>query len=189
MDPTSTSSGSDSRDPPEAPRPDPLRATAPKGKHKLFTHFPKYPNCELCKRTKITREACRRNSQSHTPRATNFGEIIAADHKVLNEEEESRNNQRYAILVQDFATQRCFIVKLLNCSLLLSLGSVIEGQEGMSVEDTPQKTPPVPRRKVSCNWMWSRPQVGGAPVSGYEKDVILLGQMQKFGSGKSTIHN
>ena len=86
VEPKSTSSGSDRRDPPEPPRPGPPPATAPKGKHNLFTHFPKDPNCEICKRTKATRAACRRNSQSHVHRATKFGYILTADHKVLNEE-------------------------------------------------------------------------------------------------------
>ena len=49
---------------------------------------------------KVTRTACRRNSQSHILRATKFGDIIA-DHKVVNEVGESRNNHRYAIVVQD----------------------------------------------------------------------------------------
>ena len=34
-----------------------------------------------------------------------FGEMVTADHKVLNEEGESRNNHRYAVVVQDLATQ------------------------------------------------------------------------------------
>ena len=48
----------------------------------------KDPICEICKRTKVTRAACRQNSQSHMLRATKFGDIIPADHKheVLNEE-------------------------------------------------------------------------------------------------------
>ena len=30
------------------------------GKHSVYTHFPKDRNCEICKRTKITRAPCRR---------------------------------------------------------------------------------------------------------------------------------
>ena len=39
------------------------------------------------------------------PRATKFGDIITAHHKVFNEEGVSRTNQRYAMVVQDLATQ------------------------------------------------------------------------------------
>ena len=39
------------------------------------------------------------------PRAEHFGDLIAADHEVLSEESESRNNHRYAVAVQDLATQ------------------------------------------------------------------------------------
>ena len=38
-------------------------------------------------------------------RAQNFGDLITADHKVLSEGCESRNNHRYAVVVQDLATQ------------------------------------------------------------------------------------
>ena len=35
------------------------------------------------------------------PRAENFGDLITSDHKVLSESCESRNNHRYAVVVQD----------------------------------------------------------------------------------------
>ena len=38
-------------------------------------------------------------------RADFFGDLITLDHKVLSESCESRNNHRYAIVVQDLATQ------------------------------------------------------------------------------------
>ena len=38
-------------------------------------------------------------------RAENVGDLITADNKVLSEESESRNNHRYAVVVQDLATQ------------------------------------------------------------------------------------
>ena len=74
-------------------------------KHSIYTHFPKDRNCEVCLRTKMTRAPCRRRTGDAVPRATEFGDLITADHKVLNEEGESRNNHRYAVVVQDLATQ------------------------------------------------------------------------------------
>ena len=68
------------------------------------THFPKDRNCEICKRTKNTRAPCRRRIGSVGPRAENFGDLITADHKVLSEGCESRNNHRYEV-VQDLPTQ------------------------------------------------------------------------------------
>ena len=61
------------------------------GKHHVHTHFPKDRNCEICKRTKITRAPCRRRSGEAVPRAVNFGDLITADHKVLSDNCESRN--------------------------------------------------------------------------------------------------
>ena len=49
-------------------------------KHSVYTHFPKDRNCEICKRTKITRAACRRRDGEAVPRAVNFGDLITADH-------------------------------------------------------------------------------------------------------------
>ena len=38
------------------------------------------------------------------PRAEKFGDLITADHKVLNEGSGSQNNHQYAVVVQDLAT-------------------------------------------------------------------------------------
>ena len=75
------------------------------GKHSVYTHFPKDRNCEICQRTKITRAPCRTRNGGAVPRAENFGDLITADHKVLSDNCESRNNHRYAVVVQDLATQ------------------------------------------------------------------------------------
>ena len=75
------------------------------GKHNVFSHFPKDRNCEICIRTKITRAPCRRRNGESVLRAQKFGDLITADHKVLSDNCESRNNHRYAVVVQDLATQ------------------------------------------------------------------------------------
>ena len=58
------------------------------GKHSVYTHFPKDPNCDLCLKTKITRA-----TGTVVPRAEHFGDLITADHKVLNQGSESRNSR------------------------------------------------------------------------------------------------
>ena len=72
-------------------------------KHVVFSHFPKDRNCEICQRTKITRAPCRRRTGRVVPEI--FCDLITADHKVLSENCESRNNHRYAIVVLDLATK------------------------------------------------------------------------------------
>ena len=74
--------------------------------HSIFTHFPKDRNCEVCLRTKITWAPCRRRIGEAAHRAEKFGDMITADHKVFYEEGESRNNDRYAVVVRDFAIQK-----------------------------------------------------------------------------------
>ena len=46
------------------------------GKHSVYTHFPKDRNCEICKRTKITRAPCRRRNGEAVPRADKLGDLI-----------------------------------------------------------------------------------------------------------------
>ena len=55
-------------------------------KHSIYTHFPKDTHCVICKRTKITRNPCRKRTGEAVLGAEKFGDLITADHKVLNEE-------------------------------------------------------------------------------------------------------
>ena len=57
-----------------------------KRRHNISTHFPK-------------------NRKRSIPRAEKFDDLITAEHKVLNERSESRNNHRYAVVVQVLANQ------------------------------------------------------------------------------------
>ena len=69
------------------------------------THIPKDPNCDICLKTKIIRASCRRRAGTVVLRAEHVGDLITADHKILCEGSESRTNDRYAVVVQDLATQ------------------------------------------------------------------------------------
>ena len=92
--PASTSRKSDS----EPPR------KAVSEKRTIFVHFPKDRNCEVRKRTKIARAFCRKRTGDAALRAENFGDLMT-DHEVFNEGCESQNNHRYAVVVQDVASQ------------------------------------------------------------------------------------
>ena len=74
-------------------------------KHSIYSHFPKDRNFEVCLRSKTTRAPRRRRTGGALPRAEKFGDLITADHKVLSEGGESRDNHRDAVVVQDLATQ------------------------------------------------------------------------------------
>ena len=67
--------------------------------------LPEWLEGEVCLRTEMTRGPYRRRTGEAVPRAEKFGDLITADHKVLNKEGESRNNHRYTVVVQDLATQ------------------------------------------------------------------------------------
>ena len=83
------SSASSSHEPSSEPTP---ARSADLGKHSVHTHFPEDRNCEICLRTRITRAPCRRRNGGAIPRAENLGDLNTADHKVLSEGCESRNN-------------------------------------------------------------------------------------------------
>ena len=71
----------------------------------VFTHFPKDPNCEVCKKTRTTRAGCRLNPMRRVDGgafSTIFGDVITADNKIQNVENESRcGHKRNAPIVQD----------------------------------------------------------------------------------------
>ena len=84
------------------------------GKHSICTNFQKDRNCDICMTTKITRAPCRRRIGAAILRAENFGDLITADHKVLSEGCESRNNHRYAVVAQDFGNSLDSILSVWN---------------------------------------------------------------------------
>ena len=76
------------------------------GKHSVYTHFPKDRNCEISVRGPKS-QGRRAEDALAKPYLVlkKFGDLITADHKVLRDNCESRNNHRYAVVVQDLATQ------------------------------------------------------------------------------------
>ena len=71
--------------------------------HSIKTHFSKDRIYEICQRTKITTAPRRRRIGGVSLRAEYFGDLITAGHKVFTRNCESRNNHRYAVVVQDLA--------------------------------------------------------------------------------------
>ena len=69
------------------------------GKHSVYTHFPKDPNCGICLKNKITRASCRRRAGTVVPRAEHFWWLYYCRSR------ESRNNHWHAVVVQDLATR------------------------------------------------------------------------------------
>ena len=51
--------GSSSRESASGPR---VKVVSESGTHSIYTHFPKDKDCEICKRTKITRALCRKRA-------------------------------------------------------------------------------------------------------------------------------
>ena len=61
----------------------------PRGNHNLFTHYPKDPNCEVCKKTNTTRASCRTKPKrcvDEIAPCTKSRDLITADHTILNVE-------------------------------------------------------------------------------------------------------
>ena len=94
----------------------PTKVASKSKKRSIHIQFPKDRNCEVCLRTKMTRVVCRRRNGEAVLRGEKFCDWTTADHKVLNEECESRNNHRYAVVVQDLATFKSYPCKTKNFS-------------------------------------------------------------------------
>ena len=93
--------GGDSK--PSAEEPDPKRHWK-KVEHNLFTHFPKDPNCEVCRTAKSQRAQCRKKVHGEPgdlPTPEKFADSVTADHAILSENEASRKGDRVALIMQD----------------------------------------------------------------------------------------
>ena len=75
------------------------------GKHCVYTHVLKTDIARSVRGPKV--QGARAEDALAEPYLVqkNIGDLITADHKVLSESCESRNNHRYAIVVQDLTTQ------------------------------------------------------------------------------------
>ena len=69
------------------------------------SYFPNDSNCEVCRRTKITRTLHIDDRTDRIKIAEKFGEINKANHKVLDAEQASRLHHKYAVVVQNSAMQ------------------------------------------------------------------------------------
>ena len=78
--------------------------------HNEFTHFPKDPNCEICQAAKSQRAPClsgKGAKPDDTPVPSKFADAITADHAILNEDDEDRDGDQIACIIQDRATSWC----------------------------------------------------------------------------------
>ena len=72
---------------------------------KVFSHTSRRTETAKYAKAPKTRAICRKRTGNPVLRAEKIGDLITEDHKVLRDECESRNNHRYAVVVQDLATQ------------------------------------------------------------------------------------
>jgi len=80
------------------------KLSSPYAEHNIYTHFPKDPNCEVCKLCKTDRAHCRtkvKGAPDDVPEPKAFADAITADHKIINADDASKDNDRAALIVQD----------------------------------------------------------------------------------------
>ena len=84
------------------------KVTAKCAQHDIFTHFPKDPDCPICMMNKVQRAQCRSSTSDKAvdalPVPINFADAITLDHKVLNEDDKSRDSDRNICVICDRAT-------------------------------------------------------------------------------------
>ena len=79
----------------------------PSRNRNVFTHYQKDPNCEVCKKITTPRARCRIKLEkcvAGIALSTKFCDLIMADHKMLNVQNESRCGRQNAPIVQDDRT-------------------------------------------------------------------------------------
>ena len=85
-----------------------LRYEPKENTHNTLTHFPKDPNCPICNSCKRTRAHCRskiHGEPDKLPEPKKFADAVTADHKILNEDDESREHDRVALIIMDRFTR------------------------------------------------------------------------------------
>jgi hypothetical protein len=88
--------------------PSKLRFDPKQNSHNLLTHFPMDPNCPICSSCKRNRSHCRSKKHGEPdqlPEPKKFADAMTADHKILNEDDESREHDRVALIVMDRFTR------------------------------------------------------------------------------------
>lgn len=64
--------------------------------HNIWTHFPKDPNCEVCREATTDRAHCRTKTHGppdDLPEPVHFWDAVTADHAILNEDDKLRKRQ------------------------------------------------------------------------------------------------
>ena len=72
--------------------------------HNVFTHFPRDPNCVICQQSNTHKAYLRSKAgpeKDQLPEPQAPGDAVTLDHKILNENDASRDNDRIACVVQD----------------------------------------------------------------------------------------
>jgi len=75
--------------------------------HNIFTHFPKDPNCEICQLNKSQKAYCKSKAEPQAdalPEPVMFGDAITADHKIINDDDDERETDNVAYVIQDRAS-------------------------------------------------------------------------------------
>ena len=66
--------------------------------------FPRTPNCPVCNNVKHNRAQCRTKAYSQPdalPKPLKFADSITADHKILNEDDATREKDQVALIILD----------------------------------------------------------------------------------------
>ena len=94
-----------------------------------MTHFPKDPRCPVCNNCKIQKKPRRRKKQRRATFADwkepkEFADLVTADHMIIAEHKvsnQSKNEDRYAIVIQDWATKWINAVPVLKRSVVFTV--------------------------------------------------------------------
>ena len=91
-----------------SPRKGKLRHDPKVNQHNPFTHFPKDLNCPICNSCKRNRSQLRskiHGKPDDLPEPKKFADAVTADHKILNDDDKSREHDRVALIVMDRFTR------------------------------------------------------------------------------------
>ena len=73
--------------------------------HRLMTHIPRNPYCEVCKRAKMYKPPSYKAGGTRTIEAKSFGDHISADHVIIRRDKDTEiDESRLALVIKDVKT-------------------------------------------------------------------------------------
>ena len=151
-------------------------------KHNIFTHFPKDKDCPICTRNKPMKAPSRSKSERDCdalPEPIKFGDSGMLDHKVINDDDKSRSEDRNVCVILDRAIYwlQAYADKIFRKSQTVGANPQVQSRSGLVEHAVPVNS------KCLCSPTAARKAVSDARRDG--KVPVFIQDNPKIAGTKS----